>query len=112
VSATLRLTRADGFADAARPYQIVVDAEAAAEIRNAASTELPIGAGTHTLQVRTLKIVGARPGLASPTVTFEVGDGEVAGFTCHPPSYPRAAFRWFAALLGERDRWIELESAQ
>jgi hypothetical protein len=62
------------------------------------------------LQIRLQKIVNRRPGLASPTVTFEIGDGQAAEFICYPPAYQQAAYRWIACVLGKQDQWIELES--
>jgi hypothetical protein len=112
MGATLLLTRPYRLADAARPYQIVLDDEPGGQIRMNSSAEMPIAAGTHTLQIRLPKIVSRRPGRGSPTVTFDVGDGEAAEFACHPPAYPQASFRWIASLLGDPDRWIQLERAQ
>lgn len=111
MTATLLLTRPSRLADAARPYRIVLDGRTVGEVRGNSSTEMPIVAGTHTLQVRLLTLIGRRPGLGSPVVTFEVVDGDAAGFECHAPSYPQASFRWIASFLGGRDRWIQLEQA-
>ncbi len=74
----------------------MLDGRPVGEIRGNSSTEMPIVAGTHTLQVRLLTLIGRRPGLGSPVVTFEVVDGDAAGFACRAPSYPQASFRWIA----------------
>ncbi len=112
MSATLRLTRPFRVADAGRPYQIVLDGEAAGEIRNKSTAEIPVAAGEHTVQVRLLNIVTRRPGRGSPVVTFEAGDGETAEFACRAPRYPQAWWSYIAAMLGGQDRWIQLEEAQ
>jgi hypothetical protein len=112
MSATLLLTRPFGLADAARPFQVVLDGEPVGEIRNNSRTEIPVVAGEHTLQIRTPNIITRRPGRGSPEVFFEAGDGDTAEFTCRCPRYPRASYWYLACVLGDSDRWIELDQVQ
>jgi hypothetical protein len=111
MSAMLQVIRPFRLADAARPYQIVLDGEATREIRNNASAEMPIAAGTHTLRVRVGGLLRGRPGRGSQEVTFQVGDGETAQFSCHPPAFWESWLAWIASLLGDPDKFIRLEQA-
>jgi hypothetical protein len=82
------------------------------QVRTGASTESPIAAGTHTLQVRVPRLL-IFPGLASPPVTFDAATGVRVEFVCHPPKFTQAAWpKYIACLRGRRDRWIELERAR
>ncbi len=112
MSATLLLTRPLRVADAAQPYHVLIDGETVGAVRNNSSAEVPIASGKHTLQIRTPNIVTRRPGRGSPVVTFEVGDGETAEFTCRCPRYPRASYWYITCVLGDSNRWIELERVQ
>lgn len=112
MSATLLLTRPLRVADAAMPYHVLLDGEQAGTVRNNSSAEVPIAAGEHTLQIRTPNIITRRPGRGSPVVTFEVDDGETAEFACRCPRYPRAAYWYIACVLGDSQRWIELEGSR
>ena len=109
MSATLPLARPLRVADAARPYQVLLDGEEVGEVRNHSSADVPVVDGKHTLQIGTPNIVTRRPGRGSPVVAFEVGDGDTAEFTCRCPRYPRAAYWYLACVLGDSQRWIELE---
>jgi hypothetical protein len=73
---------------------------------------MPVAAGTHTLQIRALTLVGRRPGRGSPEVTFDAGDGEAAKFSCHPPAFAQSWFLWVASLLGDPDRFIHLNKVR
>jgi hypothetical protein len=108
VATELQLTRRSRLADAAWPYQVVVDGESAGEIRNHASVGLPISPGTHTLQIRSLHVINRHLGFASPLVTFEVSEAETAEFVCRPRAFPKALLWWIACLVGDRSRWILL----
>jgi hypothetical protein len=108
MSAMLQVIRPFRLADAARPYQVVVDGEPASEVGNNASTEIPVAAGTHTLQIRVLTLVGKRPSRGSQEVSFEVGDGQAAQFSCHPPGLAQAWYLW----VGDPARFIRLERAR
>jgi hypothetical protein len=112
MTATLLMTRPFRVADAARPYQVLLDGEEVGVVRNKSSAEVPITPGEHTLQVRMPNIVTRRPGRGSPVVTLKIGDGDAAQFTCRCPRYPRAAFWYFACVLGDSSGWIELEPAR
>ena len=112
MNATLLLTRPSLLADAGRPYQIVLDGKAVGEIRNNSSTEIPVVAGTHTLQIRVLTLVGRRPGRGSPGVTFDIANGQAAEFSCHPPAFAQSWFLWVASVLGDPNRFILLEKAR
>jgi hypothetical protein len=112
MNTTLRLTRSFRVADLARPYQIVLDGELAGRIGTLASAELPIAAGTHTLQIRVPRLL-IFPGLVSSPVTFDVDNGETVRFVCHPPKFLQAAWpKYLACVWGAREWWIELGSAR
>ena len=108
MTATLLLTRPFRSADLARTYQIVLDGKAAGGLRASSSVTLPVGAGTHTLQVRLLTLFGKRPGRRSPVATFEVADDDVTEFACDPPRYPQTAWLWIVCVLGDPERWLKL----
>jgi hypothetical protein len=108
MSATLALTRSSRLIDLVWSYQVLIDGRPAGEIRNAGSTKVTIAAGTHTLQVRSLHIVNRHLGLASPTATLSVSEGETAEYVCHARPFAQAIVRWFKCLLGDRNGWIEL----
>lgn len=107
MTATLLLTRPFRSADLGRTYQIVLDGKPAGELRASSSVTLPVGAGTHTLQVRLLTLLGKRPGRRSPVATFEV-DGDMTEFACDPPNYPQASWWWIVCVLGDPERWLKL----
>jgi hypothetical protein len=109
MSAMLRITRLSRLADLVWPYQIVLDGTAATEIRNSKSIQIPVTAGTHTLQIRSLHIVNRLLGLASPTITFEIDDDETASFVCQPGAFVKILGRWTACLTGDRTQWISIE---
>jgi hypothetical protein len=109
VTTQLQLTRRSRLADAAWPYQVVLDGENAGKIRNDAHIGLPISPGTHTLQIRSLHVINRKLGLASPVATFEVADAKTAEFECHPRAFAKTLFWWIACLFGDRTRWIMLE---
>jgi hypothetical protein len=109
---TLQLTRPFRVADLARPYQIVLDGEAGGRIGTLARAELPIAAGSHTLQIDVPRLL-IFPGLSSPPRTFDIDSGQTVKFVCHPPKFLGASWlKYLACLLGARDWWIELESAR
>jgi hypothetical protein len=112
MTATLLLTRPFRAADLGRAYQIVLDGMLAGELRESSSVTLPVGPGTHTLQVRLLTLFGKRPGRRSPVVTFEVADGHVAEFACDPPKYPRTSWWWLVCVLGDPERWLQLHQVR
>jgi hypothetical protein len=109
MSTELQLTRSSRLADAAWRYQIVLDGHNAGVIRNGATAQLPISAGEHTLQVRSLHIINRHLGLASPSATFAITEGKPAQFICHAPSFARALSQWITCLRGDRSQWIMLE---
>ena len=111
MSATLQLSRPLRTADAAWPYQIVLDGQAAGKFTNGNSTSLQIAAGTHTLQVRSLHIVLRHLRFASPTVTFDLDDDQTAEFECHARPLVQIPYWLIASLAGPRSRWIVLERA-
>ena len=108
-AAQLRLTRPLRLADLVWPYQILVDGENAGEIKTRMSLDLPISAGTHTLQLRSLHAVNRRLGLTSRNVSFDAPNDQTAEFVCHARAFATSLFWWIACLLGDRDRWIVLE---
>jgi hypothetical protein len=111
MSPTLQLSRSSRVADAAWPYEIVLDGHAAGKITNRASSSLEIAASPHTLQLRSLHVINRHLGLASPVVTFDADDGDDAEFVCHPRPFVQTLYWWIACLVGARTQWIVLESA-
>jgi hypothetical protein len=104
----LQVSRSSRVADLAWSYEIVLDGCKAGVVRNGATRHLPPSAGKRTLQIRSLHIVNRQLGLASPTATFDVHDGERVEFTCHAHSFRRAVPQWLASLRGDRSHWITL----
>jgi hypothetical protein len=111
-NAALLLTRPFRVSDAAQPYHVLLDGERVGTVRNHSSTEVPVEAGEHTLQVNTPNVLTRRPGRGSQVVTFEVGDSDVAEFTCRCPKYPSALYWYLVCVFGDPDRWIELEQVK
>ena len=108
-AAELQLTRPFRLADAVWPYQVVLDGKDACEISNRASFRVPVSAGSHTLQIRSLHVINRLLRLGSPAVTFTVADIETTEFVCHAPPFAKSLFVWISCLLGDRSRWITLE---
>jgi hypothetical protein len=107
--AALQLARPSRLTDLVWPYEILVDGTSAGQIRNGQTIEIPITAGQHTLQIRSLHIVNRRLGLASPTITVDINDDETATYMCQPGPFTKALGRWAACLTGDRTKWITLE---
>jgi hypothetical protein len=105
MSATLQLSRPFRIVDWAFPFKIVLDGRTVGEIRNRESTEVPVESGTHTLKL------DYYVGLRSPTVTFDVGDGETAHFVCRARPAATGLFWLIGSLLFQHDAWIVLERA-
>lgn len=101
-------------ADGGRSFEIIVDGDRVGHIPVLGSTEIPIEAGQHTMQLhvrKILNIVDRHPGRGSASLTFHVAEGETVEFSCHPPSFPKALWSFIAAMSGEPSRWILLEGA-
>jgi hypothetical protein len=111
MTATLQLSRPFRLADLVWPYEIELDGQPAGEITNRKRTRLEVAPGSHVLQVRSLHVVNRWLGLSSPSVTFDVRDGERADFVCHVRPFVQAVARWIVCLVGDRTRWISLERA-
>jgi hypothetical protein len=109
MSATLKLSRPYRLIMATVKFKIFLDGKLVGTIAHSETEELPLGAGTHTLQL--LSILG----LKSPARTFAVIDGETAEFACHT----RAPFVLFTpyfivsfiASLFRQNLWIVLKRA-
>jgi hypothetical protein len=97
--------------DAARSYQLVLDGQPAGVIRNGATKQLEVAAGTHTLQLRSLHIINRHLGLASPTATLVVGEGDTLKYVCHPHPFLQIIAWWIRCLRSDRSRWIALSPA-
>ena len=81
MTATLRLTHKALGAEVRRgTYDIVVDGRRAGSVEMNESTEVPIEAGHHTLQVRNGRN-------SSRTRTFEAADGETVAFRATGKSF-------------------------
>lgn len=112
MSATVQLIRPARLADAWRTYEVLLDGRAVGEVRNRTTVRASVAPGRHAVRARTLKPAAGRFGLSSPTMSFEVGDGETTRFTVHPPRYPEAALSWLkCVLIGPKDRWIEIDAS-
>ena len=76
MSATLQMTHKAIGAEVRRgPYDVVVDGGRAGSVDMNATIELPIDAGTHTVQVRNGRN-------RSRTLTFDAAEGQVVAFRC------------------------------
>jgi hypothetical protein len=77
MAATLRLTREGVGIELRRgTFDIVVDGKRVGPIELHDSVETPVEPGRHTVQVR-------KGRYSSPSVSFDVADGQVANFRCH-----------------------------
>jgi hypothetical protein len=76
VSATLRVTHKSIGTEVRRnPYAIEVDGSPAGSVEQNATVEIPLEAGSHTVQVRE----GRK---SSGVETFDAADGDVVNFRC------------------------------
>lgn len=62
-----------------RPMDVILDGKEVASLEIHGTAEIPVEPGQYTLQVRSGRY-------SSRTVSFEVGDEEVANFSCHSPT--------------------------
>lgn len=78
MSATIRLTR-EGFGIELRkgPIEIAIDGRSAGSINSRETVEIPVEPGRHTLRL-------AAGRYSSRDHSFEVTDGEIVNFRCHP----------------------------
>jgi hypothetical protein len=111
MSATLQIVRISRLTDAVWPYRVVVDGEPVGKVRNDETVRIPVAPGPHTLQLRSLHIIGRRLGLASPAVTFDLAAGETLEFVCKPPPAALALAHWIRSATGDRTGWITLTQA-
>jgi hypothetical protein len=111
MSATLELSRPSRLVDLVWSYQILLDGQPAGEIRNAATTKVEVAAGSHTLQVRSLHVISRLFGLASPTATLVVTDGETITYACVARPFLQSIVWWFKCVVGDRSGWITLAPA-
>lgn len=76
MSATLKLTHKAIGAEVRRgAYDIVIDGERVGSVEMNNTTEIPVEAGRHTLQIRD----GRK---SSSTQTFDAAEGEIVAFRC------------------------------
>lgn len=76
MTATLRLTRKSIGAEVRRgPYEVLIDGKPLGLIEMHNTTEFPVEAGRHTLQIREGRN-------SSRTENFEVADDRVVAFRC------------------------------
>ena len=76
MSGTLRVThRTIGVEVRRGTYEVLVDGSPAGSVELDQTVEIPVDPGRHTVQVRSGRN-------SSRTRTFDVADGEVAGFRC------------------------------
>lgn len=81
MSGTLTVTHKTIGAEVRRgTYEIVVDGTAAGAVEMNDTFEMSLEPGSHTLQVRSGRN-------SSPTVTFDVSDGEVVAYLCTGKSF-------------------------
>jgi hypothetical protein len=107
--ATLQIARRSRLTDLVWPYDVVLDGDSAGEIGSGKTIQIPVTAGAHTLQIRSLHIVNRYLGLTSPSITFEIHDAQAASYVCQPVPFTKALGRWAACLIGDRAQWITLE---
>jgi hypothetical protein len=109
-TATVRLSRkswGSSHSGRARTWKVTIDGSIVGSISNQQTVELPVEPGRHTLRVRSMQH------LLSPEQSFEVIEGQVAGFSCHPRSLTPLIFTrwtvWLLATLVKNDLWISLK---
>lgn len=75
-SATLQVTRRlGGVVSQGQPFEVWLDGARVGEVRIHETTDVPLAAGSHTLQMRAGRNL-------SPERTFEVGDDQTVRFWC------------------------------
>jgi hypothetical protein len=78
MSATLRLIRGAFGCEVRRaPLEITLDGRSAGAVQLDETLEIPLATGRHTLRLRAGRY-------SSPERSFDVADGEVVSFRCHP----------------------------
>lgn len=94
MSATLRLVRQGfGVELRRRPFLVTVDGKEVATLKPNDSFEDQLDPGEHTLSVQA--------GQMGRSLSFEVGDEDMASFRCHAPMmWPRAVASFLVPSLG------------
>ena len=89
-----------------RIWNVVIDGDVVGSITNEHTVELPVEPGRHALRVTSMRY------LVSPEESFDAGEGQVVGFSCHPQSLSPLIFPrwivWLLATLVKHDLWISL----
>jgi hypothetical protein len=76
MTATLKLTHGALGAEVRRgPYEVLVDGKPVGSIKLHETTEFPVEAGRHTLQIRSGRN-------SSRTETFDVAEGRIVAYRC------------------------------
>lgn len=109
-TATMRLSRkswGSSHSRRARTWKVVIDGRTVGSISNQQTVELLVEPGRHTLRVTSMQH------LLSPEQSFEVSEGQIVGFSCHPRSLTPLIFTrwtvWLLATLVKNDLWISLK---
>ena len=105
-AAAIRLTRNSRFAmGGLRPWKVVIDGSVAGSIAHGEQIELPVDPGHHSLHLES-----SGP-LRSPERSFEVGGGQVAGFSCRSRPFGALVVPSLPVALLKHDFWIILKRA-
>ena len=88
--------------DRGRQYRVLVDDREAGSVKWGQTIDLPVEPGEHRLR---LKIDWT----GSPTIPFNVSEGEVAEFLCRPRRSAALAIVSVIRSIGHRDDWLALE---
>lgn len=94
MAATLRLVRQGmGLELRRHPFEVTVDGKEVASLKPNDSVEQQLDPGAHTLRIQS--------GQMSKSVSFDVGDDDMAAFRCHGPMmWPRALLSFLVPSLG------------
>jgi ABC-2 type transport system ATP-binding protein len=108
-SAVIRLSRqggGSGTAQGGRAWQVAIDGHVVGAVSNNETVDLPVTAGQHEVEVRSMRFLG------SPQTPLDVTEGRVIGLSCRRrPRHPFIVQRSVALLVAsvfKHDVWISL----
>ena len=88
-----------------RPWKVVIDGSVDGSIAHGEQIEPPVDPGHHSLHLES-----SGP-LRSPERTFEVGEGQVVGFSCRSRPFGALVVPSLPVTLLKHDLWIILKRA-
>lgn len=105
MSGTLKVVRQSvPWKDKARAYKVAVDGQVVGSVKNDSTFQTKVEAGQHELRMK-IDWTG------SPTVPFEIADGQTVTFTCKPNGNSAIGLLMLARSIFNRDIWIQLQRA-